>query len=229
LKEDLTFTAIRKEIEKDCGPVRPLLRPWQRALLVGVTWLFLATLVVGLGGLRSDYPVLGAPMLWSSTLAQIGVAYALIALALRLVVPAQLPALSLLLTTGVVALATFTTTSGLILLHSRVVSSPSDELSHWLACLTITTGLGLAPAVAGFLLGARGLPQRPRLFGLLCGLAAGIGAEAVWRLHCPYSDPEHILGAHGGAILILALLGLLAGRIWERKERRGARASEDTE
>ena len=51
------------------------------------------------------------------------------------------------------------------------------------------------------------------LAGALCGLAAGLMADAGWRLFCHYSDPAHVFGAHTLAILITTATGsLLCGR-----------------
>jgi hypothetical protein len=58
--------------------------------------------------------------------------------------------------------------------------------------------------------------------GAVYGLGAGLMADAGVRLFCWVSAPAHVLVAHGGAILFLALAGALAATVVERiKARRG--------
>jgi len=184
--------------------------------MVAAACFLLAPIIVVLAGLRTDYSVLGPRLVWSLTLLQLAASYILAAVALRLVIPAQLPSAGL--SAGLVSLAILVQALASVMIFDRSqTAAPSGRAFQlWAVCLLITFALGLLPAIVAFGLGVRGLPLRARLFGLMCGLSAGFGAEAAWRLHCPFSDPAHILGAHGGAILALGLLGLLAGALWER-------------
>jgi hypothetical protein len=63
-----------------------------------------------------------------------------------------------------------------------------------------------AIALAG-VLAARAYPTRPALAGALLGLGAGLMADAGWRLFCHFSEPDHVLPAHLGAIVAAALAG----------------------
>jgi hypothetical protein len=200
--------------------VRPLRAPWQRALVVLGVCLVLMPPILALAGLRHDYSVLGPWVIWSFTVLQLAAAYMLAALALRSVIPGRL--MSTTVSAGLVCLAVAgqVLTSVLIFERSPVLVPPGQGLRLWAVCLAVTLVLGLLPAIAAFGLGLRGLPLRPRLFGLLCGLSAGLGAEAAWRLHCPFSDLAHIFSAHLGGIASLGLLGFLVGSLWERKSAR---------
>jgi hypothetical protein len=42
----------------------------------------------------------------------------------------------------------------------------------------------------------RGLPPRGARIIILAGGAAVIAGEAIWRLHCPFTSPVHLLLAH---------------------------------
>jgi hypothetical protein len=53
----------------------------------------------------------------------------------------------------------------------------------------------------------KALPTRPAFCGLLAGLAAGVAAETLWRLHCPYSDLAHVLTTHIAPLALLAGIG----------------------
>jgi len=82
-------------------------------------------------------------------------------------------------------------------------------------------GLSGAPVlVAAAGLAARALPARPWLAGAIYGLGAGLIADSGTRLFCWVSDPAHVLVAHGGSILFLAVLGGLAAAVIERTRAR---------
>ncbi len=212
---DRVFESIRTEIERDARPVQPLRPPWKRALLVGVSCLVLCVLILVTAGLRTDYRNLQS-VLWSVTLLQLAAAYSLAAPALRLVIPGRLPAAGLLAWLAAAGTAVQLVASALIFRHSPSFPPLGKELTTWVACLSVTVCLGILPAAAAFVLGSRGLPVRARLFGLVCGLSAGLGAEAAWRLHCPISDPLHTT-AHTSAIVFLGIMALIAGAVWERR------------
>jgi hypothetical protein len=76
--------------------------------------------------------------------------------------------------------------------------------------------LGVVPALTALWLLTRGLPLRPKLAGLFAGLAGGMLAEGVYRLHCGLSHPGHVAPWHTGAVLVIGLLGGVFGLWWER-------------
>ena len=76
----------------------------------------------------------------------------------------------------------------------------------------------LQEAAAG--LAARALPARPWLAGAIYGLGAGLIADSGTRLFCWVSEPAHVLVAHGGSILSLAVLGGLTAAVIERTRAR---------
>jgi hypothetical protein len=93
------------------------------------------------------------------------------------------------------------------------------EIAYGRVCLTRSFALGLVPLTAACLLLYRGLPARPVAAGALAGLAAGLLADASWRLFCEVSDPTHVLTAHAGAVASVALAGALVGaayKSWKR-------------
>jgi hypothetical protein len=69
--------------------------------------------------------------------------------------------------------------------------------------------------VAAFL-AARAFPVRPSVAGALYGLGGGLIADAGLRLYCEYSQPEHVILAHGGAIAASILAGVIVGRLTRR-------------
>jgi len=61
------------------------------------------------------------------------------------------------------------------------------------------------------------LPVRPALAGALYGLGCGLVADAGLRLYCEYTVPEHVLIAHGGAIVGAMLVGACIAVIIARR------------
>jgi hypothetical protein len=88
-------------------------------------------------------------------------------------------------------------------------------------CLAVAAAFGLpALALTGWLV-LRAWPVRPRWAGAFGGVGAGLIADGIQHLICPFSDLVHVLVWHLGAIAGLGLLGWLAGVALER--RRNAR------
>jgi hypothetical protein len=85
------------------------------------------------------------------------------------------------------------------------------EAIYFRVCFNHTFGLGLVPLAAALWALRRGLAARPIVAGAMAGLGAGLLADAGWRLYCGASEPSHVLVAHAGGILALALAGALAG------------------
>jgi hypothetical protein len=79
-------------------------------------------------------------------------------------------------------------------------------------CIVATLAIGAPLILFGVRIARRGLLIRPWVAGLLTGVSAGVVADAVWRLHCPYTGPEHFFLAHTGPYLALTVIGLLVLR-----------------
>lgn len=78
-------------------------------------------------------------------------------------------------------------------------------------CLVSIVGLALLPLAVGLGLLRRGAPTRPALTGGLAGMAAGAAAAAGYALSCTEDSPLFFITWYGGAILVVAALGALAG------------------
>jgi hypothetical protein len=76
--------------------------------------------------------------------------------------------------------------------------------------------------VAAVIIG-RTMPARPWLAGALIGGGAALSADATWRLMCPVSDPWHVLTAHAGAVVTVAVAGALLFTVVARVRRRSNR------
>lgn len=219
-EHDPLLELLKQEISADRGSVRPLAPAWARGLFLIPLWAASAAAVVVLLGYRADYETLGPIVAWSLVAVQVGGAYLLLIIGLRLVIPAAaLPRSTVIGGVGLAAIIHLT----LALATFRLSPVLVPEGLAWqlgIACFTSNVALSLLPIIIGMLLAWRGLPGNPLAVGLLCGLAAGLAGEAVWRMHCPYSDLQHILPAHSGATLALALTGIVSGYLLQRMVKR---------
>jgi len=203
---------LRARITADLRPVRPLLTPWQRALLIAPAAALAWAAAPGVLGLRGDLDTVGPWLAWGGSILQLGVALALIAAALREAVPAGAWPRSTtraLLAAGVLCTVAFA-------LATSAASPPEpgahqDTLRAWWGCWEGAVLAGAPLVLLLIVLIARGLPMRPGLAGGLAGLGAGAAVDGGWRLYCNYSSPIHVVSSHGGAVLALAVAGAIAG------------------
>jgi hypothetical protein len=210
---------LRDRIASDLQPVRPLSNPWVRSavivpaalvVLVGVPWML---------GLRSDAPVLGVPYTWGLSALQMLAGLTLVGFALQEAVPGRALSgrlLSATLGIGVVVVLAVTTTTFAL--------SPTTAPEHLRApffgyCLRHSALIGAPIVLLAAFLAARAFPLRPAVTGALYGLGGGLMTDAGWRLFCNVSAPSHVLAAHGGAILALVGLGVIAAIAGERVRR----------
>ncbi len=174
-------------------------------------------------GWRPDRVTLGAPWLWGLSALELAAAFALLAAALREAVPARGSSLALLASAaaGVAALhvavllATFA--------KSGAEPAPGQEWAAGRFCFSFEVALGVPCVLFALWLGRRGLTSRPRRLGFLAGAGAGLAADAIWRLVCPYTEPAHAFGAHSGGIVAVAVAGLALAAGWRAMRARAWR------
>src|SRR5262249_54045349 len=87
------------------------------------------------------------------------------------------------------------------------------EMRYFRLCFTRSFLVGVVPLPLALLQLRRGLVFRPAIAGALAGVATGLAGDAGVRLYCEVSAPSHVLPAHAGAILALAAVGALLGRL----------------
>lgn len=215
--------ALRAEIERDPAPVRPL-RP-TRPLSAALTVFTLASLLIlwRLFGLRADHGQLGGLRLWGLSAVELLLAAALLGFALRETIPARRPSLALLGALAATAAVHHLMTSWATFHASPVLAPAGLEARLWLGCFSVELALALAMALVVAALARRGLVTEPVRVGVVAGLGAALAGDALWRLHCPYSDLWHVLPAHGGAILAATALGLVVAWTWSRARLRAWR------
>ena len=199
---------LRARIEADLRPVRPLLTPGQRVLLLAPAAALAWAAVPGVLGMRGDLDAIGPLLAWGGSAVQLGVAVALIAAALREAVPGEARPQSTLF--GLLAAGALATI--VLALATHAVSPephPRQEtLASWWFCWEGAV-LAAAPLLLVIVvLLARGLPLRPGFAGALAGMGTGAAVDGGWRLYCSYSNPAHVIGSHGGAVLALTMAGV---------------------
>lgn len=220
MSNDETFHRLRSEIARDLRPVKRLSSGWLRALFVlPYALLALAVLLLALG-LRSDSQNLGPGVLWGLGLLQLMAAYMIFHVALQQAVPGDAVSPKVWLASPVLVLVVQAVVAMWTYRNSPLKVPSEQMLAYGMACFSLTSLLGFLPLVIGLWLLSRGLPLRPRVAGLLTGLGGGLLAEAVYRMHCPFSHLSHVLPWHGGAVLMLGLVGFASGVLWETRRLR---------
>jgi hypothetical protein len=169
-------------------------------------------------GIRFDAPQLGFTLTWGASTLQLLFSLLLIVLALREAIPGTTLSRHAVLITFVSGLAAVIGITWWTWIVSPTTVEPRANVAVWRICLGGTILLALPVlALAGWLV-ASAFPLRPRLAGALCGLGAGLMADAGWRLFCHFSEPAHVLSAHLGGVLAAGLCGaLLLQRLHTRR------------
>lgn len=202
---------LRARVTADLRPVRPLLRPWQRALVIAPAALLVWAAGPGLFGVRGDIGTVGPWLAWGGSLAQLAVAIALIVAALREAVPAENVSRStarLLLAAGVAITIVLAIVTNWV---SPEPTARAETLRSWFYCWQGALVVGIPLVLMLAVLLARGLAMRPGLAGALAGMGTGAAVDGGWRLSCNYSNPAHVLLSHGGAVLALTVVGVAIG------------------
>lgn len=216
---------LRETIEHDLRPVRPLAGPFRRAalfipvaavFLVGVPWVF---------GLRPDVPLMGPAVSWGLSGLQVLAGIFVLGLALKESVPGNALSPRVLIASAVAAIALVVVVTEVTFAVSPTIAPPPLRAPFLRFCAGFSTLVGTPLVLLAGFLAARALPLRPWVAGGLYGLAAGLIADAGWRLFCEVSSPGHVLVAHGAGVGSLALIGMLGAVVtervrWGRRDRR---------
>ena len=217
MPNDKALRELTARISQDLVVESPLGSAWKRALWLLPYALFAAAVLLVTLGLRRDASQLTLLVLWGLALVLLAAAFAVLSFILR----ESIPAFAMRPSVWLVALLLtfFLQQSAALLTYGQSPLAVADErvLSLGAACLARMAVIGLLPLVVALFLISRGLPLRPRLSGLIAGFAGGLTAEAIYRLHCPYSHWEHMLVWHSGAVVLLGFFGFVAGLAFEAR------------
>jgi hypothetical protein len=201
--------AYREQIAGTLTPVRPLATPSRRVWMLVPLGLLLAATAPGLNGQRGDLGAYTPLLTWGITGLQSLLGLWLLALGFREAVPGRNVSRRALTLASVLTALLVIGVTILTNAASATVVPAGREWQYWSECVIWPMAIGAPFMILTTLMAARAFPTRPAIAGALCGLSAGILSDAGWRLSCWISEPAHIIGAHGLAIVGLALAGSL--------------------
>lgn len=204
------------KITADLRPVRPVWSHPVRAAAVVVLAALAGTSLVMALGLRADLGPLGTPSFVGVVAVRLLAGALLIWLALREAVPTGRT--SEVGSRGAVVLGVL-----LFLAFPFVFAGMYDvppagtTVGPWI-CVPRILGVAVPAFVALLWFLSSAYPLHPLRTSALAALGSGILAEAAQFVTCPNADPLHSMLCHGGAVLALAVAGVLGG--WRMASRR---------
>jgi len=212
---------LRRAIEDDLEPVRPLPPPLVRALPVALWGVASLVVLPALLGVRGDARALGFALSWGVSLVEVAVGLGLVWLALREAVPGLGVAAAGRVAAVAAAVAVLIGSAVLTWAGSAPTAAPAGPVTHGAECFSMETLFGVPALALTLWLAVRAFPVRPVWAGVLGGTGAGVLADAVQHVLCGIPDLRHVLIWHGGAVVALALIGGVAGWYWRRRASRG--------
>ena len=221
--------ALMSHVRADLNPVRPLASPARRLFALVPLAAFLLLGPPLFWGWRTDLAQMPAWTGWGLSLAESLVGAALLGLALRQAVPGLAMPRRWMLFAFAGAVAVFATVS---IITAQVLPTPLQDPESWARlsweCVWMELVFAVPAIIVTAWLVARALPTRPALTGAAYGLAVGLMTDAGVRLFCWIDTPSHVFAAHGGAILIGAVLSAAVAAIVERIKYRRLRTRKTT-
>lgn len=211
---------LRRAIEDDPGPVRPLRSPGVRSLAVALWGVAVLVLLPTVLGMRGDAKVLGFMLSWGVSILESLAGLGLVWLALREAVPARGGSVAGRLAALAAALVILVGTAFITWARVRPVGPVDDAVLHGVKCFSMEGVFGVPALVLTLWLVVRAFPVRPVWAGVLGGAGAGMLADGVQHLLCGIPDLHHVLVWHGGAALLLAVIGGVIGRLWQWRQTR---------
>lgn len=212
---------LRAKIAADLTPVRPLASPLQRTLAV-VPFALLLLIAAPLVFNFRDLASLGFTWSWGASIVQIAAGLAVITLALQQAIPGREWPMSAL----AAPVAALTILFTLVTLETWALSPVGLSRGWWAigAICAVSSAISALPVVAlAAALVIRAYPLRPLTTGAIAGFAAGLIADAGWRLFCHYSEPAHVFAAHFGGVLLASAIGALTVKFLDTRPDKSSR------
>jgi len=166
---------------------------------------------------RPDMAAIGFLKAWGFSFGQALAGLVIVAAALRESIPGR--SLSRGAVAGTIAVGLAIPAALFVLTASTFDTGPAPggALEEGAVCFRVSALAAVPALIAAAWLASRALPVRPALAGALYGLGCGLVADAGLRLYCEYTVPEHVLIAHGGAIVGSMLVGACIAVIIARR------------
>lgn len=216
--------ALREALRRDPQPVRPLLPPSVRMLIILPAALGAAAILIALAGLRPDRALLDPSLVWIPAAVRLLAGVLLIFLALREGVPGSgLPGVvrygSLL---GAPILLTLLTEWVALRAVAISVPGPWTRATSVLGCYPREVLLAIPALFVFAWLLARAYPLRPVFAASAGAIGAGLVADAVLHLTCPVTEMQHTMVVHGGAVASMAAVAAFIGWLAARRRFTGS-------
>jgi hypothetical protein len=213
----MTRAGLRDLVARDLKPVRPLRPPFVRALALVPLAGAIVVAVPALHFFRSDMTAIGMVRAWGLSFAQALAGVAIVAAALRESVPGRSLSRAGLMWTIACGLMIPALSLALTASSLDVGPQPGRGLSEGLGCFRASSSAAIPALIVAAILAARAFPLRRAVAGALYGLGCGLIADAGLRLYCEYSAPQHVVFAHGGAIVGAMFVGMLFAQVSRRR------------
>jgi hypothetical protein len=199
-----------RQLAYNNAPVRPLARPWVRAMgWLTISGIYMAIVVSLMKG-HGLPPKWNDPRFIIEQLSALAVGVGAAVAAFATIVPGHNRSLLAIL---FVPLAAWLGTIGEGCVHSLTrLGSQALHLEHDLACFPFIALSGTVPAILILLMLRHGAPLTPRLTAGLGALAAAGLANFSLRLFHPEDVTVMLLFWHVGGVLVLSALAASAGR-----------------
>ena len=215
MSSDSVPESLRRAVEGDLHPVRPLHPAWLRIMLIIAVTAVVLAFVLAKASLRTDLDQLPMWLSWGCSALQFSLGLLLLALALREAVPGggvpggavRLAAATALIVQVLIGIATS--------IYSPAITAADGGVAAGIGCFKHETMMALPTFVITLLLVFRALPLRAPTVGLLGGAGATVAADAVIHLVCPMASLSHVLVWHTGAVIAFMTLGWCAGLLWQ--------------
>jgi hypothetical protein len=196
---------LLEEIRRDLKPVRPLLPPIARFLIVVAIAVVTTGVFLSIGGVRADLREVPEIVFLSGIGLRVFAGIFLLLIALHEAIPAWGVPRSAAISVFVLTLALIV---AMPLIFARFLGAADAPFT---TTQMVCYGAELLLFVPAFLVSlwliARGFPMRPLLAGIAAALGVALIADAALFAHCPIDAPTHVLLAHEGAVVTAALLG----------------------
>jgi len=210
--------SLRNAIKRDLRPTRPLRSPSVRALVLIPLAVAIVLAVPGLHVFRSDMGAIGFVKAWGYSFGQALAGLVIVAVALRESIPGRGLSHGAIAATIAVGLAIPAALLTLTASTFDIGPEPGGALAEGAACFRVSAISAVPALIAAAILAGRAFPVRPAIAGALYGLGCGLIADAGLRLYCEYTVPQHVLLAHGGAILGAMVVGAVVAKVVARRQ-----------
>jgi hypothetical protein len=197
----MTREQVREIVARDLKPIRPLLAPGRRLLL-------LVPIAIAAGAFAPF--VYGGFASWGLSAVEWIVGLLILAVALRHAVPGRALSRRFVIATLVGAPAVIVLVTIVTYSVDPTEVPPGLAFRYWIECVKWPMTIAAPMLLIATVLAMRAFPTRPGLVGALCGLAAGVLADSGWRLACEVSTPSHVLLSHGLAVALMGIVGFAA-------------------